>query len=202
MQTVSGIWCKMSNPTAVVVVPGQRLGNADAFASGLGTFVRAGKIYASIVGVRKILANDTQTPTIQVTAIGERSSVIPEVGFIVTCQVTAVNPRFAKVDIICVGSAPLKENFRGMIRVQDVRDTEKDKVEIYKSFRPGDVVLARVISLGDARSYLLSTAANELGVVHAESEDGHRLIPINWTEMQCEKSLVKEFRKVARVQKL
>ena len=27
----------------------------------------------------------------------------------------------------------------------DVRATEKDKVEIYKSFRPGDVVLARVV---------------------------------------------------------
>lgn len=41
-----------------------------------------------------------------------------------------------------------------------------------KSFRPGDIVMARVISLGDAQSYLLSTAENELGVVIATSEGG------------------------------
>lgn len=44
---------------------------------------------------------------------------------------------------------------------EDIRATEKDKVEIYKSFRPGDIVLAKVISLGDAQSnYLLTTAEN------------------------------------------
>lgn len=39
-----------------------------------------------------------------------------------------------------------------------------DKVEVFKCFRPGDIVRARVISLGDARQYYLSTAENELGV--------------------------------------
>ncbi|EOA98486.1 3'-5' exoribonuclease CSL4-like protein, partial [Anas platyrhynchos] len=59
-------------------------------------------------------------------------------------------------------------------RREDIRATEKDKVEVYKSFRPGDIVLAKVISLGDAAqsNYLLSTAENELGVVVARSEAG------------------------------
>uniref|UniRef100_A0A8C0X5F9 Exosome complex component N-terminal domain-containing protein n=2 Tax=Castor canadensis TaxID=51338 RepID=A0A8C0X5F9_CASCN len=75
------------------------------------------------------------------------------------------------------------------------------KVEIYKSFRPGDIVLAKVISLGDAQSnYLLTTAENELGVVVAHSESGVQMIPISWCEMQCPKTHTKEFRKVARVQ--
>ena len=43
---------------------------------------------------------------------------------------------------------------------------------MYKCFRPGDIVIARVISLGDAQSYLLTTAENELGVVIATSEAG------------------------------
>nr|XP_020033335.1 exosome complex component CSL4 isoform X3 [Castor canadensis] len=74
-------------------------------------------------------------------------------------------------------------------------------VEIYKSFRPGDIVLAKVISLGDAQSnYLLTTAENELGVVVAHSESGVQMIPISWCEMQCPKTHTKEFRKVARVQ--
>ncbi|KAM5271501.1 exosome complex component CSL4 isoform 4-T4 [Ctenodactylus gundi] len=75
------------------------------------------------------------------------------------------------------------------------------KVEIYKSFRPGDIVLAKVISLGDAQSnYLLTTAENELGVVVAHSESGVQMVPISWCEMQCPKTHTKEFRKVARVQ--
>ena len=53
-----------------------------------------------------------------------------------------------------------------------MRATEADKVEVYSSFRPGDLVRAEVVSLGDARSYFLSTARNELGVVYAKSVEG------------------------------
>ena len=35
-----------------------------------------------------------------------------------------------------------------MCRLQDVRATEADKVEIYASFRPGDLVRAEVVALG------------------------------------------------------
>lgn len=52
------------------------------------------------------------------------------------------------------------------------RLTERDKVRMGECFRLGDIVKAKVLSLGDARSYYLSTAANELGVVYATSEDG------------------------------
>ncbi len=44
-----------------------------------------------------------------------------------------------------------------------------DKVELISCFRPGDLVRAAVLSLGDSRSYLLTTARNELGVVYAKS---------------------------------
>ena len=39
-----------------------------------------------------------------------------------------------------------------------MRATEIDKVVVYDCFRPGDVVRAEVLSLGDARSYYLTTA--------------------------------------------
>lgn len=52
------------------------------------------------------------------------------------------------------------------------RLTERDKIKMGECFRLGDIVKAKVLSLGDARSYYLSTAANELGVVYATSEDG------------------------------
>ena len=55
--------------------------------------------------------------------------------------------------------SPLK----GVIRREDVRQTEKDRVELSKCFRPSDIVMAKIISLGDQNNYLLSTAADELG---------------------------------------
>ena len=50
-----------------------------------------------------------------------------------------------------------------MIRREDVRQTEKDRVELSKCFRPSDIVLATIISLGDQSNYLLSTAGDALG---------------------------------------
>jgi exosome complex component CSL4 len=79
-----------------------------------------------------------------------------------------------------------------------VRATERDKVKIYTSFRPGDIIRAQVISLGDARSYYLSTAQNELGVIFAKSIAGETMIPVSWQEMQCPKTKVIEYRKCAK----
>lgn len=45
-------------------------------------------------------------------------------------------------------------------------------MELYSCFRPGDLVRAQVIALGDSRSYYLSTAKNDLGVVYAKSASG------------------------------
>jgi exosome complex component CSL4 len=61
-----------------------------------------------------------------------------------------------------------------------------------------DVVRAQVLSLGDSRSYYLSTAKNELGVVLAKSISGEALVPISWEQMQCPSTLKKEYRKVAK----
>jgi exosome complex component CSL4 len=87
---------------------------------------------------------------------------------------------------------------RACYSVQDVRATDRDKVKIYNSFRPGDIIRAEVISLGDARSYYLSTAKNELGVIFAKSVAGETMIPISWQEMQCPRTKVIEYRKCAK----
>ena len=79
-----------------------------------------------------------------------------------------------------------------------MRATEIDKVDLHQSFRLGDVVRAQVTSLGDARSYYLSTAGNELGVVFARSEAGHDMVPISWEQMQCPVTEAVENRKVAK----
>ncbi|XP_051558188.1 exosome complex component CSL4-like isoform X1 [Myxocyprinus asiaticus] len=157
-------------------VPGERLCSTEDCIPGTGTYLRHGCIFASLAGYVLKKNEGEELPVISVVRETE-AQLLPDVGAIVTCKVTSINPRFAKVHILYVGSTPLKDRFRGTIRREDVRATDKDKVETYKSFRPGDILLAKVISLGDVQSnYLLTTAENELGVVVAHSEV-HRWCP-------------------------
>lgn len=78
-----------------------------------------------------------------------------------------------------------------------------DQVSLFPS------LLSLKISLGDARSYFLSTASNHLGVIYAlpspspSALSGNRgseeaLLPLNWQEMQCPRTGVIEKRKVAK----
>ncbi|KAI8067532.1 hypothetical protein BC940DRAFT_326367 [Gongronella butleri] len=179
------------------VTPGQRLGYAQDYVAGPGTYERDGLLYASVVGLRQITEQSQGLPIITVSKEKEQSAV-PEVGNIITGKIIRVNPTQAMVAIKVVDKVPCKEDFMGVIRIQDVRATEKDKVKIYQSFRPGDIIKAEVISLGDARSYFLSTAKNELGVIFATSLAGATMIPISWQEMQCPITKAIEYRKCAK----
>lgn len=76
----------------------------------------------------------------------KRREVLPEVGNVVLCRVLRITPRQAVVTILVCGETVLEAEWQGLIRVQDVRATEKDKVKIYESFRPGDIVRAEVVS--------------------------------------------------------
>ncbi|CAA6666485.1 unnamed protein product [Spirodela intermedia] len=135
-----------------------------------------------------------------VEVVGHKAhGAVPKPGSMVVGRVTKVMARLASVDIMCVDSKSVRETFTGIIRQQDVRATEIDKVDMYLSFRPGDIVRALVLSLGDARAYYLSTAKNELGVLSAQSSAGkehylqHQSSTCQsrdgthqWTEMQCQ----------------
>jgi len=183
-----------------VVMPGVRLCPSDnVHLQGHGTYTQHGYIYSSLVGELRLVTNSDKTVTVEVDGL-KGDSLVPGQQDVVTVKIVSVNPRFAKCHIMCVGEVVLSEYYRGQIRKEDVRATEKDRVEMYKCFRPGDIVLARVISLGDAGGgYLLTTAENSLGVVIARSEAGALMVPVSWTEMQCTASYSVEERKVAKV---
>ena len=82
-------------------------------------------------------------------------------------------------------AADLGETFKGIIRTQDVRLTDRDKVQIVDCFRPGDIVRGVISSLGDGSNYYLTTARNDLGVVFARGEGGAGgvLYPLDWETM-------------------
>ncbi|KAL9234969.1 hypothetical protein vseg_009777 [Gypsophila vaccaria] len=188
-----------------IVTPGELLGKASELRTGKGTYVSAdvggfSVVYAALTGVISLSSDDSsdKRPIVEVTG-HKAPGAVPEPGCTVLCRVKRVMPKMASVDIMCVGDKSVKEKFTGNIRQQDVRATEIDKVDMYASFRAGDIVKAVVLSLGDARAYYLSTAKNELGVVSAESSAGEKMVPISWTEMQCPVTGQVEHRKVAKV---
>uniref|UniRef100_A0A2N9EFV1 Exosome complex component CSL4 C-terminal domain-containing protein n=1 Tax=Fagus sylvatica TaxID=28930 RepID=A0A2N9EFV1_FAGSY len=168
----------------VVVTPGEVLGKATQVRAGRGAYVAPHNnlVYASLTGLRRTLSpppnSPDQRPTVEVTG-HKAHGAVPQPGSLVIARVTRVTTRMASADIMCVGPKSVREKFTGIIRQQDVRATEIDKVDMHLSYRPGDVVKALVLffltwfvdklSLGDARAYYLSTAKNELGVVSAES---------------------------------
>ncbi len=155
----------MSSSSALsVALPGQLLGPAAKYFPGPGTYLHQSNLYSSLLGVVRVkqpskaagpakrLNKITSTappelPTISVSrsSISEKREVLPEVNNTVLCRVIRIAPRQAVVAILVVGEAVLEGEWQGVIRVQDVRATEKDRVKIYESFRPGDIVRAQVV---------------------------------------------------------
>lgn len=177
------------------VTPGLLLGyEADGATSGDGTYALGGVIRASVAGRRS-----TDSSGKIVVRSATATTAVPQIGSVVMAKVLKVNPRLAAVEILVVDGARLPVSFHGIIRAQDVRRTEIDRLVMYDCFRPCDIVLCDVISLGDKKSFYLSTARNELGVLFAKSAAGVTMVPISWQEMQCPRTGVVEKRKVAKV---
>ncbi|XP_064554173.1 exosome complex component CSL4 [Drosophila montana] len=186
----------------LICLPGERLCRVeDNIIVGQGTYEQGGYIYACKSGIVHI---DESTEKCQIVSVHKPGFhlTIPATGDVVTARVLVTTPKFAKCAIFCVGNVLLESSYRGLLRKEDVRETEKDRVDIYKSFKPGDVILARVVNQME-QSFMLSTAEAELGVVVAYASDIRKnripMVPIGWGEMQCPQTTIKEPRKVAKV---
>lgn len=97
-------------------------------------------------------------------------------------------------------SSDLGETFRGIIRSQDVRATDRDRVKMIDAFKPGDIVKAQILSLGDGVNYYLTTARNDLGVVFAKSDNGagSLMYALDWQTMAAPVTGAVEKRKCAK----
>ena len=159
--------------------------------------------------------DSTALPILRVLNTNKASSslsggqdVVLEVGHIVLTRVLRITSKQAHVEVVAMGSVTLRQTCQGIIKKEDVREHEIDRVEIHKCFRPGDIVRARVVSLGDSRQYYLSTAESELGVMYAKSQThvgegggeggGSVMVPVSWEKMMDPITKVTEDRKVAK----
>lgn len=70
-------------------------------------------------------------------------------GSLMQSQISRLTPQQAHVTLTTLSDRPLpesSEDFTGLIRIADIRLTERDKVKMGECFRLGDIVKARVVS--------------------------------------------------------
>ena len=187
--------------------PGKLLGSVTDYHHGQGTYVYLNQIYASTKGaIKEIKGSGEGKPTITVgytdanadiqregedqeqeTHIGQ-----PKVGQRVYARITRIEQYFAKAEILAIitdevssKTFVLKTTFQGIIFREDARNYDHDSIDLYKCFRPGDIVKAKVTTEqlgGKENSTKLSTSDDDLGVILAHSEvSGVLLIPRSFT---------------------
>lgn len=191
------------------VLPGTLLNVSGDAVLGEGLYARNGCIYASRVGTLTSSTIEGQTLLSIKSVHRPNLSVVPQIGQAIIGTVTRLTTRYASIDIsvleFSTKSIYLQEPFKGTLRSQDIWPSDdKDAPQTLNlAVRPGDLVRARIIGVGDASAgFLLSVAVEEtLGVVFAKcAATGEPLVPISWNEMLCPKSGIKEPRKPAKPQ--
>ncbi|KAF5377449.1 hypothetical protein D9615_005300 [Tricholomella constricta] len=124
-----------------LVLPGQpiALPRGPVPQLGSGIYVRDNQVRASLVGIPR-----NEGSTLTITRVRPNP---PAPNSVVLGSITRLSPLQALLSITVVDGVPLPpgEEFTGVIRTQDVRATEKDRVKIADCFRGGDVVRGVVV---------------------------------------------------------
>lgn len=171
--------------------------------AGKGVYVKDGTFVASLSGTVK-----QYSTLIEVIpqSTSNTNQTVPGIGEVILGRVVKLNSKYAGVEILGLAAAniALMEPVKGTIRSQDIYPHDVlDQPPVHQSFRPGDVVRARVIGVGDTSAgLLLSTGVSEdLGVVYGRSAAADApLLPSAWNEMTCSRTGLKERRKCAKPQ--
>lgn len=193
--------------------------------AGPGTYSRGGHLFASVSGRLQVTISDDNSHSDSPSTATDSNahmphamvSVLPKGGFRATQQVIRqgqtvlarvirIATQQIMVDIVANQNGLLEHVASGCIRRDDVKSGVQSEPNaaaavLTQSFRPGDWIVARVLSLGDERRYFLSTAEPALGVIYAlSSVSGKPMLPVSWKEMECPETGSKEARKCARPQ--
>jgi exosome complex component CSL4 len=197
-----------------LVFPGDSIGSGENCVAGSGAYLceSSGSVKASLMGQLVCMSPPTvdqgeggsgSKSMLHVVSAGQVSTqdAVIDIGDSVTGRVVRISTNQAFVTILAVGDTALRAGQQpsALVRKEDIRLADTDSLVVHECFRPGDIIEAQVISLGDARQYFLSTAEPELGVRWARGEASGRLLePLSWKEMQDPVSKAKEPRKVAK----
>ena len=140
--------------------PGLLLGPISKYSSGPGTHVHDSQIYASLAGpvittplitsipssnhVKSSSSTEPSLPTLSVSRLSS-TNTIPQVNSIVICKVIRLQTRQITAEILVVDDEVCADSWTGVVRREDVRGYEKDKVVMGEGFRVGDLVRGVVV---------------------------------------------------------
>lgn len=183
LQLETSLAINLPKENDIVLVKVTKMTSKQAYCEILSVEGFGNVLHDSGIGANAELAHVSVAP-------GAGSQPFASVQTVASSQTTMVN----------AASNDLGENFKGIIRSQDVRSTDRDKVKIIECFKPGDIVRALILSLGDGLNYYLTTARNDLGVLFAKSQGGSGdwMFPVDWQNMVDKRSGVVEKRKCAK----
>jgi exosome complex component CSL4 len=213
--------------SAALVAPGDRLCGAGEASAGAGVYAGAGgALFASRAGVCAREGGYLSVARSRGAGAGA-GAALPRPGGVVLARVTRLGAGggAATVEILAVepgaggggAPAPLAAPLRGLLRREAVRGAggasaaeaaaaagsggAAGAAGLAAAVRPGDIIRAEVAALGGSAArgaYLLSTARDDCGVLHARAATGERMLPVSPEEMEVPGTGARERRKVAR----
>jgi len=148
-----------------ILIPGDLITQENVKQS-VGAYMSKNGLRAALVG--ELINNNINNSTICgiTTTKTPAKNLSIAVGDIVFARVVRISSNQAFLEILSLGDGyryPFQS--KAVIRREEIRETEIDKIVINDYFRPGDIVRAKVVSQGDSKYYFLSTIGEEFGVV-------------------------------------
>lgn len=177
--------------TGRLVIPGEKLGAAEEFVAGRGTYEDRGHVFAALLGHVRI---DQSARAVHVDAVHG----IPHMaeGELVYARVDELKSQVAVCTLLA--SAATHRNVpgapEGTIHVSKAKEGYTDSLA--DEFQPGDLVLARILQ--GPPSVKLSTAAADLGVVAARCGNCHALLAKGPKGLRCPRCGATEHRKLSQ----
>jgi exosome complex component CSL4 len=176
--------------SGLFVVPGDQLGVIEEFTSGSGTYIDDGTIHAQVTGCTLLDMLNKQVSVYPVVP----AATVPQVGDVVTGLVLDVKKQNAVLRIFKVGDKMLSGSFTGMLHISGVSHSYVDNM--FNVCKGGDIMTAKVISTKN-RSFFLSTAEKDLGVVYALCSMCGNLLNTSNRGLTCPSCGHSEMRKIS-----
>ncbi|CRH03008.1 exosome complex component CSL4, putative [Plasmodium relictum] len=179
-----------------IVLPGEVIGSEKDYINGENTYVLKNEIRSTILGKKNIIVNNDNKKIINVDNI-KSFVALPKAGDIVICKIYRVTFNMIYCNIILSNNKPLKNSFKGYINKSDIHIYEGELGDNFDCFKQGDIIKAKILSIGQHSSYKLSTVGSDLGVIIALSDKGEILKPVAWNLMVNLDDMSFEQRKVS-----
>ena len=174
----------MKVKSGAFVLPGDFLCNVDSSVQiGRGTFIENGEIKSSSVGRLELRDLENQKVLVSVTPREQKFSQPEErisqlsIHDLVLCRVTKIQDTGARVEIMAINDVPSRLKLEGVIKKDNMVPPGTQLGSVESVCAPGDLLIAKVLSLNESLTILLTIEAADLGVIISRSRNFNIMSP-------------------------